>query len=78
MSAWGGTMWWCCGKKDINQPGCKFQKHIDKNDENGRGDGDDEDDNNNGQGNNVRCLCCKAVGHTIKQCERDPNFKTNV
>lgn len=48
MSAWGGTMWWCCGKKDINQPGCKFQKHIDKNDENGRGDGEDEDEAANG------------------------------
>lgn len=23
-SEYGDHMWWCCGKTDINAPGCKF------------------------------------------------------
>ena len=26
-------MWWCCGKKTKEAPGCKFGKHINKDDE---------------------------------------------
>ena len=26
---------------------------------------------------NVRCVCCKEIGHRIENCPRDPNFKTN-
>lgn len=26
---------------------------------------------------NVRCVCCKEIGHRIENCTRDPNFKTN-
>ena len=29
-SEWGGTVWWCCGKNNKNQPGCKFDKHRTK------------------------------------------------
>ena len=29
-SKWGGYMWWCCGKKTQDAPGCKFSKHINK------------------------------------------------
>jgi hypothetical protein len=25
-----------------------------------------------------RCRCCKAIGHTIKNCTMDPNLKTNI
>lgn len=25
----------------------------------------------------MRCLCCKEIGHSIENCVRDPNFKTN-
>lgn len=29
-SEYGGEMWWCCGKKDPNAPGCKTAKHESK------------------------------------------------
>jgi hypothetical protein len=32
-------MWWCCGKRGKDQPGCKFNKHESKDDEK---DSDDE------------------------------------
>ena len=68
-------MWWCCGKRGRDQQGCKFRKHETKDE-----DKDDLDDGNkNGQTllRNVRCLCCKEIGHRIENCTRDPNFKTN-
>ena len=68
-------MWWCCGKRGRDQQGCKFSKHETKYE-----DKDDLDDGNkNGQTllRNVRCLCCKEIGHRIENCTRDPNFKTN-
>lgn len=30
-------MWWCCGKKQKDAPGCKFSKHEEKRE-------DEEDD----------------------------------
>lgn len=30
QSEWGGEMWWCCGKRGKEQPGCKFSKHETK------------------------------------------------
>lgn len=33
QSEWGGEMWWCCGKRGKEQPGCKFSKHECQNDE---------------------------------------------
>ena len=32
QSDWGGEMWWCCGKRGKDQPGCKFSKHETQND----------------------------------------------
>lgn len=42
---------------------------------------DDEDDDKQDHGaqknlKQQRCLCCKQIGHSIEQCERDPNMKT--
>lgn len=31
-SSYGDHMWWCCGKRDVNAPGCKLQKHTTKED----------------------------------------------
>lgn len=70
-------MWWCCGKRGKDQPGCRFSKHESKDDE-------IEDDDQNKYANNdrmlknVRCVCCKEIGHRIEHCPRDPNFKTNI
>ena len=26
-------MWWCCGRKNKEAPGCKFGKHVNKDDD---------------------------------------------
>ena len=67
-------MWWCCGKRGKEQPGCKFSKHESKDDEDFAGNDTKEEDQNNLK--YVRCLCCKELGHRIEQCIRDPNLKT--
>ena len=76
QSEWGGEMWWCCGKTRIDQPGCKFAKHESKDDEH------DSDDPFGGKKEekqkNLKCTCCKEVGHSIEECSRDPNLKTSV
>ena len=75
LSEFGGEMWWCCGKRGKDQPGCKFGKHESKEDE---PSSDNEDHDKNQQAiKNVRCVCCKEIGHKIENCSRDPNFKTN-
>lgn len=75
-SVWGGSVWWCCGKTDKNNLGCKFDKHREKADEE---HGDDEDDEERGlKLENQKCQCCKRKGHTAKNCDLDPNFKTVV
>ena len=28
QSEYGGDMWWCCGKKNKEDPGCKYGKHV--------------------------------------------------
>ena len=30
---WSGEMWWCCGKRSKDAAGCKFKKHVSKEDE---------------------------------------------
>jgi len=38
QSDFGGVMWWCCGRKNKEDPGCKFSRHE---------SGNDPDHNNN-------------------------------
>ena len=45
QSDYGGEMWWCCGQKSKDAPGCKFNKHVNKEDE----EQDQIDLENNGQ-----------------------------
>lgn len=72
-SDWGGEMWWCCGKRSKDQPGCKFAKHR-------SGDDNDIDEEKSKElprnTKYVRCLCCRETGHATDQCFRDPNLKT--
>ena len=73
---YGGEMWWCCGKIGKDVPGCKFAKHESKEDD----DEDDEEENLKSRAKllkSIRCQCCKQLGHTIENCPRDPNIKTN-
>jgi hypothetical protein len=74
---YGGEMWWCCGKRGKDQPGCKFSKHESKDDE----DEDDEHGKRCSKGKHLkymRCNCCKELGHTIDTCPRDPNMRTMI
>ena len=74
QSEHGGDQWWCCGKKDVNHPGCKRSMHESKEDE------EDDDENKMfkqvAHSKNQKCMCCKELGHTIQECHRDPNMKT--
>ena len=64
-------MWWCCGKPKINSPGCKFQKHKQKDDEM-----DDDEEKTADTFVKVKCESCKEIGHRASDCERDPNMRT--
>lgn len=67
-------MWWCCGKGFKTALGCKQGPHESK---------EDEEEGAAIYGmdvqklSNVMCRCCKEIGHTMEQCPRDPNIKTN-
>ena len=78
QSDWGGEMWWCCGKREKEQPGCKFSKHESKEDDDFGNDEAQTGDENGKVRKYVRCMCCKQLGHTIENCFRDPNFKTDA
>jgi hypothetical protein len=70
-------MWWCCGKTSKEADGCKISKHECKeDDEDDAGEQESKEDQSK-QLKNVRCYCCKEIGHTIDKCPRDPNLKTN-
>jgi len=70
-------MWWCCLKFGQKAPGCKFDKHDcreqDDEDEDAEKDADEKEKINK----NVKCICCKEFGHPIEECPRDPNIRTN-
>jgi hypothetical protein len=60
-------MWWCCGKNTKEALGCKFSKHESKEDD--EDEGGDPDGNKEGeqkQLKNIRCNCCKEIGHKIE------------
>lgn len=78
QSDYGGEMWWCCGKVGKDQPGCKFAKHECKEDDDDEDDDNDKEKNKANQLKYTRCACCKQLGHTIENCPRDPNLKTNL
>lgn len=67
-------MWWCCGKQTKDALGCKFQKHVEKRDD------DDQDDLQkllqDQPVKNQLCLCCKDKGHPASECPKDPNLRT--
>ncbi len=79
-------MWWCCGKKEKDEPGCKFRQHQHKDDNDLDMDlGAQEEKKVNRE--QVRCYvilfififflqCCKQLGHSGIECLKDPNLKT--
>jgi hypothetical protein len=79
QSEWGGEMWWCCGKRGKEQPGCKFSKHETKdiNEEEFKDQEAQEQEKLRRQ-KQQKCKSCKEIGHSISECPRDPNFRTNT
>jgi hypothetical protein len=67
-------MWWCCGKTSKEAIGCKYQKHESKDDAEDSDDADGEKKEKVDR--NLRCFCCREVGHTLVNCPRDPNMRT--
>jgi hypothetical protein len=65
-------MWWCCGKPKITSKGCKFQKHVSKDDIE-----EDEDGTLLHTQQTVRCIMCKAAGHLASECDKDPNIRSS-
>ena len=74
-SEWSGEIWWCCGKDNKDQPGCKYLKHESKEEDE---EMEDEEGTNDKTIKNIRCHCCKEIGHLIDSCPRDPNIRSNV
>ena len=70
-------MWWCCGKRGKDQPGCRFSKHESKDDEDEDEEKQDEKQKQK-QLKYMKCMCCKQMGHTIELCHQDPNLKTKA
>ena len=70
-SQWSGEMWWCCGKRTKEAAGCLISKHE------LRRDDEDETEAKEDSLSLMRCVCCKDKGHSIENCPRDPNLKTN-
>ena len=60
---WGGQMWWCCGKQNKDDRGCKFSSHESKEDEDD--DLKDEDASKLKAKKYMRCYCCKELGHKL-------------
>ena len=73
-SEFSGEIWWCCGKSGSDQPGCKYNKHESKDDDDAEQDEEFVEQKNI----KIRCYCCKELGHTIDNCPRDPNIRSKV
>jgi len=58
-------MWWCCGKTTKEADGCKIGKHESKDDDEDEAADPDAKEEQQKHLKNVRCFCCKEVGHTI-------------
>ena len=56
---WGGNMWWCCGKTQLNSQGCRYQKHK-----------VEIDPANNEEGGETpnKCFLCKELTHLSSEC----------
>ena len=64
---WSGNEYWCCGQTDKRAKGCIKSKHIAEMNE-GQVDILVKKDNDI-----VLCLSCMQIGHSFKNCLKDPN-----
>lgn len=72
-----GEFYWCCGKRGEDQIGCKVSKHECKDDEDEE-DAEEKKKDKERQLKYMKCMCCKELGHSIENCDRDPNLKTSA
>mmetsp|Transcript_28881 Transcript_28881/g.51473 ORF Transcript_28881/g.51473 Transcript_28881/m.51473 type:complete len:686 (-) Transcript_28881:31-2088(-) len=73
-SEFGGEIFWCCGKKSKDAPGCRLAKHESKEDEEENSDAEGKITKNSSR----RCVSCKQYGHYANDCPKDPNVRTNA
>ena len=81
QSDFGGVMWWCCGRRNKEDPGCKYSKHESRDDlpdkpAEGQVDMEELARLQARRRESIRCHCCKKFGHSGFQCEFDPNMQT--
>ena len=79
QSEYGEQMWWCCGKLGKDSPGCKYSKHISREDEDLTEDIQDSDKN---ASKKTKCIViiellqtCMKVGHKTENCPKEPNIR---
>jgi hypothetical protein len=70
---WGGTMYWCCGKKNKEAIGCIMKKHQTKEQVK-----DIEENAKKNKNKQRKCYYCHKEGHNTAQCDLDPNSPVRV
>ena len=63
---WNKHIYWCCGKNQIDAPGCFSSKHETQ---------EETEDTNKQLGS--YCVSCKSLGHSISNCYKDPNIRSH-
>lgn len=73
LNEFNGTAFWCCGSQDKNSAGCFIRKHESL-------ELKDSSELIGSKSNNFCSVTsiqsCRAIGHTIKECPKDPNIKS--
>lgn len=71
-------MWWCCGKNHKDAPGCKFSKHLTKDEEDDEFETEKDGRNEERKDMSTKCYCCKEYGHKTEHCTKDPNLRNTA
>ena len=48
-------MWWCCGKTNKEAPGCKYAKHVSKEDEDDVEEMQNKDEGDKSKSKRIKC-----------------------
>ena len=69
-SQFSGDRYWCCNLIGKDTPGCILSKHITK---------EELLEKNRKNNNAVKyCIGCRDIGHSVADCPKDPNIRTNI
>ena len=66
-SNWIQDKYWCCGKSDIDAPGCTKFSHI----------SNEDDLDIDSAKPKIVCASCQKTGHQTKNCPNDPNVRSD-